>query len=336
MNGKKHHVLVVGAGSIGERHLRCFMNTDRADVSFVEINENLRRTVAERYPDATPYSSLEAAFEKEDQFDAAVIATPAPLHIEQSIWLIKKGVHLLIEKPLSLNLDRIDELRNLADSAGKIISVAYVTRANPILREMREALNTGQFGRPVELVVVTGQNFPTYRPAYREIYYRDRKMGGGAIQDALTHTINTGQWLVGNIDRVVADAAHQVLEGVEVEDTVHVLARHGDVLASYSLNQHQAPNELTITVVCDRGTLRLEMHKQRWRSMKTPDTPWEDHDEFTFERDTLFEQQACFFMDAVEGVIPPLCDLQEGIESLKVNLAILKSTETGSWQSISR
>jgi predicted dehydrogenase len=51
------------------------------------------------------------------------------------------------------------------------------------------------------------------------------------VQDALTHTINAAQWLVGNIDRVVADAAHLALEGVDVEDTVNVLARHGGVLA---------------------------------------------------------------------------------------------------------
>jgi len=336
MSGKDHHVLIVGAGSIGERHLRCFLNTGRAEVSFVEIQDELRQTISDRYPASTPFASLEAAFETENQFDAAVIATPAPLHIEQSIWLIKKGLHLLIEKPLSLNLDGIDDLQTLAKSSGKIAAVAYVNRANPILEQMREALNSGQFGKPVEMVIVTGQNFPTYRPAYRDTYYRSREMGGGAIQDALTHMINAGQWLVGDIDRVVADADHLVLDGVDVEDTVHVLARHANVLANYTLNQHQAPNELTITVNCERGTLRVEFHKQRWRSMETPDTPWEDHDDFTFERDTLFERQASFFLDAVEGKIPVLCNLSEGIESLKVNLAILKSLESGAWEAISK
>ena len=48
---------------------------------------------------------------------------------------------------------------------------------------------------------------------------------------------------------------------MDVEDTVHVLARHGDVLASYSLNQHQAPNEVTLTVVCERGTVRWEARR---------------------------------------------------------------------------
>ncbi len=336
MSGKDHHVLVVGAGSIGERHLRCFLNTGRADVSFVEIQNELREKIAQRYPASTPYASLEDAFENGSQFDTAVIATPAPLHIGQSTRLMKKGLHLLIEKPLSLTLDGIDELQNLSRSSGKIAAVAYVNRANPIFAQMREALLSGRFGDPVEMVIVTGQNFPTYRPAYRDTYYRCREMGGGAVQDALTHMINAGQWMLGNIDRVVADADHLVLEGVEVEDTVHVLARHADVLATYSLNQHQAPNELTMTIICQRGTLRVELHKKRWRTMETPDTPWEDHDDFNFERDTLFERQAEFFLDAVEGKRPVLCDLSEAVESLKVNLAILKSLETGSWESISR
>ena len=138
----------------------------------------------------------------------------------------------------------------------------------------------------------------------------------------------------GDIQRVVADAEHLILDGVEVEDTVHVLARHGDVLANYSLNQHQPNNEVTISVICERGTLRFEGHKQRWRVMTEPDTAWVDHDEFKFERDTLFERQADAFLDAVEGTAAALCDLSEGVSSLKVNLAILQSLESESWQTV--
>lgn len=334
MSGKDHHVLIVGAGSIGERHLRCFLNTKRAAVSFVEPHEELRNTIAKRYPEATPFCSIEAAFENENRLNAAVIATPAPLHVQQSLMVLQKGLHVLIEKPLSLNLDGIDDLLKISQSSGKVAAVAYVYRANPILQQMREALLSGQYGKPVELTVACGQNFPTYRPAYRETYYRSRETGGGAIQDALTHIINAAQWLVGDVDRVVADAEHLLLEDVTVEDTVHVLARHGNVLANYALNQHQAPNETTITVNCERGTLRFEGHEGRWRSIIKPETPWEDHADFSFERDTLFELQADAFLDAVEGKVPALCSLQDGISSLKVNLAILKSLESGDWQSV--
>ena len=112
-----------------------------------------------------------------------------------------------------------------------------------------------------------GQHFPFYRPAYRDIYYKDRATGGGAVQDALTHVMNAGQWLVGPIDRLVADVDHQVLAGVSVEDTAHVLSRHDGVMGCYSLNQHQAPNETTINVICTAGTARFESHNSRWRWM---------------------------------------------------------------------
>src|SRR5439155_16743169 len=119
------------------------------------------------------------------------------------------------------------------------------------------ALMSGRFGKPLELVAVSGQDFAFYRPAYQSTYYARRSTGGGAVQDALTHILNAGQWCAGDIDRVVADAAHLKIEDVDVEDTVHVMARHGDVMASYALNQHQAPNETTITVICERGTVRF-------------------------------------------------------------------------------
>ena len=58
-------------------------------------------------------------------------------------------------------------------------------------------IRSGRFGEPVQIVATCGQHFPHYRPAYRDTYYRDRRTGGGAVQDALTHIINAGEWLVG-------------------------------------------------------------------------------------------------------------------------------------------
>jgi predicted dehydrogenase len=184
----------------------------------------------------------------------------------------------------------------------------------------------------VELVAVCGQHFPFYRPAFRQTYYAAHASGGGAIQDALTHIINVGQWLVGDIDRVVADAERCVLEGVNVEDTVHVLARHGRLPASYALNQHQPPNETTITVLCEHGAARFEMHACRWREMIQPGGEWIDHAHQPLERDELFTRQANAFLDAVEHNTDPACTLREGLETLHANRAILASVASGRWE----
>lgn len=326
-----HRVLIIGVGSIGERHLRCFQATGRAAVSLVEVNESLRRTIAERYA-VRAYGDLDAALA--DRFDAAVVATPAPLHVPIATRLAGAGVHLLIEKPLSTGLDGIDRLRAIVRERRLAVGIAYIYRLHPALVAMRQALAEARFGKPVELVAVCGQHFPTYRPAYRTIYYRDRAQGGGAIQDALTHLVNAGEWLIGPVERLVADAAHQVLEGVQVEDTVHLLTRQGSALGCYCLNQHQAPNEITITVVCERGTARFEHHHNRWRWLTQPGGDWHDEPAGPLERDTMFVAQAHAFLDHMEGKAPPQCSLDEGIQSLRVNLAALASAEQGGWQSI--
>lgn len=328
----QHRVMVVGAGSIGERHIRCFLATGRCEVSFVEINEALRTAVESRYA-ACSFANLEAATENPPE--VAVIATPAHLHIEIANKLAGEGIHLLIEKPLATSEAGVERLLALVRERRLVAGVAYVYRSHPVLADMRQTIQSGEFGPPVQIVVVAGQHFPTYRSAYREIYYRDRATGGGAIQDALTHLVNAGEWLVGPVTRLVADAGHQVLPGVEVEDTVHILTRQGSVLGSYSLNQYQAPNETSITVICERGTARFDVHENRWRWMTSPGGEWQEGLSQPLERDELFTRQATLFLDAVEGKQPPVCSLQDSLQTLRVNLAALKSVEAGTWQTIS-
>ena len=327
-------ILIVGTGSIGERHLRCFAATGRAELSLCEVNAGLRETVAARHGVEHAFENLDAALASRPA--AAVICTPAHLHIPMALAAAKTGAHLLIEKPLSTKLDGLGALREEIARRKLTAAVAYVYRAHPALAAMREAISSGRFGEPVQIVATCGQNFPFHRPAYRETYYKYRATGGGAVQDALTHVMNAGEWLVGPVDSLVADADHKVLEGVGVEDTVHVLTRHGSVMGCFSLNQHQAPNEVTITVVCRRGTALFEYHGNRWRWMTEPDGGWHDEAGSPIERDTLFVRQAESFLDAMDGLRSPLCTLAEGAQTLRVNLAILASAESRRWQTIQK
>ncbi len=323
-------VLIIGVGSIGERHLRCFQQTGRADVSFVEVNPELRQMMTKRYGVMAAWDNLDEALSHPP--DIAVVATPAPYHVVMAQRLVELGVHVLVEKPLSINEDGLDTLAATIHAKGITVGVAYVMRHHPSLQQMRAAIQSGRFGKPVQIVVVSGQHFPLYRPAYRDIYYKEHATGGGAIQDALTHLMNAAEWLVGPVTRLVADADHKVLEGVTVEDTVHVITRHGNVMGSFALNQHQAPNETTITVICERGTARLEWHAHRWRWMTEASGEWHDETIAPLERDALFIAQANAFLDAIEGRTPVACPLAEGRQTLRVNLAALRSVTTGLWQ----
>lgn len=328
----RHRAMIVGVGSIGERHTRCFLATGRCEVGIVELNADLRKTVAERYQVKNAYGSLDEALAA--GYTIALIATPAQLHIPIAAQAVERGLHVLIEKPLSTGFDGIAELKALVVKKGVKAGVAYTYRAFKALRAMRDAIRSGRFGTPLDVVVVAGQHFPFFRPAYRDIYYKDRKTGGGAVQDGLTHLLNACEWLVGPIDRLACDAQHQALDGVTVEDNVHLIARHGPVMASYTFNQYQYQSEISITVSCGKGSAKFESHNNRWMWTDAINGPWTVEEFGKLERDTLYVDQAHAFLDAVEGKGGVSCTLDEAEQTLRANLAALKSSDEGALRKI--
>jgi predicted dehydrogenase len=66
--------------------------------------------------------------------------------------------------------------------------------------------------------------------------------------------------------------------------------------------------------------------------MLQPDAPWQDERAAGLERDTLFIEQANRFLDAVQGKCAPLCTLNEGMQTLRCNLAALESVKSRAWQ----
>lgn len=320
------NILIIGCGSIGERHLRCFLKTGRARVTACDTNAALLKKMADTYsvPVSDDWRKALAT-----GFDAVVICTPAPFHVAMATQAMAAGAHVLIEKPLSQSLEGVAELIATRDRLKRLAAVAYVLHIYPILCEAREFVRRAEFGPVRQVTVVTGQPFPTYRPAYAQTYYRDRKMGGGAIQDALTHTVNWVESVVGPTDSVLCDCAHQVLPGVEVEDTAHVTARHGAVLSSFTMNQFQAPNETTIQFNAAGGSVKVELHQHRWGTFAAGAAGWTWHEVAPLDRDGPFTLQANAFLDLLAGQPSRLCSLEAGAATLRFNLSALASAESG-------
>lgn len=321
-----HSILIIGCGSIGERHLRCFQNTGRCLVAACDTNPTLAAAMRERYG-LTVHDSLDAALAA-SSFDAAVICTPAHLHLPLANRLMLEGLDVFIEKPLAIDQALVAETRQTMIQTQRKVAVAYVYHLMPWLQDAHEFLAQMELGKILHVSCTSGQHFPTFRPAYRDIYYARHDLGGGAIQDALTHVMNAVEWLIGPCTRVFCDASHQSLEGVTVEDTVNILARHGEVLASYALTQFQVPNENTLLLNGERGSLKIEIHQRRWGVMKHGDADWTWHVTPPMERDELFTAQAHAFLDVMEGKKTPLCTFEEAVQTLRFNEAALRSSAT--------
>lgn len=326
MEPPRPSVLIIGCGSIGERHLRCFQLTQRAEVTACDNNTGLLDLMHSRYGVKTTADWAEAM--TSGLYQAAVICTPAPLHIPMALAGLAGRLHVLIEKPLSHSLAQVDELLEAAARSGTVTAVAYVFHQFPALRQARDFMLTGELGPVLQVTSSSGQPFHRLRPNYDRSYYRDHASGGGAIQDALTHTVNWVESVVGPTDSVLCDCAHQFLPGVEVEDTVHANARHGNVLVSYSLSQFQAPNENFLQFNAAQGSVRIELHRQRWGVWREGDDDWSWHSVPVADRDTHFIAQANAFLDGIEGRPANLCSLTAAAQTLRFNLAALASATT--------
>lgn len=325
MAEKKHQVLLIGCGSIGERHLRGLINTGRAEVTACDVTEALRERMAAVYRVKTA-ANWEVAI-RSGSFDIAVICTPAHLHVAMALKAFEFGLHVLVEKPLSHSLKDVAELLAAHRRSGRQAAVAYNYHIYPFLSEARAFLRTGELGPVKQAVVNSGQCFPQFRPAYADTYYRDRRTGGGAIQDALTHAANWVESVIGPADSVLCDCAHLVLPGVEVEDTVHVAARHGGTLATYSLNQFQHPNETVIQFNTAQGSVRIEFQGQRWGYFRAGDKEWTWRPSPPADRDVHSQAQAAAFLDQVARLPAQLCSLEAGAQTLRFNLAALAAAE---------
>ena len=305
--------------------MRCFQLTGRATVTACDANPALLEKVAEKYG-VSKTADWEAALQS-GRHQVVIICTPAPLHVPMAIKALVGGLHVLIEKPLSHSLQNVDELLQVSRQSRGVVAVAYVFHVYPFLIQARDFIRRGELGPVKQAVMVSGQPFHRLRPAYAQTYYRDHRMGGGAIQDALTHSANWIESVLGPTDSLICDCAHQVLPGVEVEDTVHVSARNGNVLTSYAMNQFQSPKENAIQFNAERGSVRVEFHNQRWGVLRENDSTWTWHEQRVPDQDSHFVAQAHAFLDQIEGQPARLCTLEAATQTLRFNLAALASAK---------
>ncbi len=324
-----HKILVVGCGSIGERHIRCLGRHSLVEVTGCDINLQLRERISQRY-DIPCFADLDDALDQ-GSFTAAVVATPAHLHIPIALRLVRSGLHVLIEKPLSVDLDQTEELLEAIAKHRVSAAMAYVYHFFPCFSAIKAELSQIEPGRLLQATLSGGQPFQFYRPAYKDTYFKDHKTGGGLIHDGLTHFSNLVDWILGPSDELVCDCAHQALPDVEVEDTLAILSRNNGALINYSFNLVQAPTEVTLQANFENGSIKAESHRQRWGWFGRGDKQWTYHDAPMPDRDFPFIKQARAFLDLMEGKETDMASVEDGIRAVRVIQAAHQSSEERAW-----
>lgn len=133
---------MIGAGALGFHHVRLLRNAPGA--TLVGFHEQSRERAAQVTKElgVRAFDSLDAFL---GEVDAAVVVVPTPAHFEVARRALEKGVHLLIEKPITTTLDQADELVALARRNGRLLQIGHVERFNQALRAAQPYLESPRF-----------------------------------------------------------------------------------------------------------------------------------------------------------------------------------------------
>ncbi len=159
-----------------------------------------------------------------DTVDAVYVATPTYLHRTQAICAAERGKHVLLEKPMGMNVAECDEIIDACRRSGVKLAVAYYRRFYPVVARMSELLVAGEIGQPLAVTTNTSNAFgldPGDARAWRGIVGEG---GGGSLMDIGSHRIHLFQHLFGPIVSVDAQTA-TLSAPIEAEDTASLNVR---------------------------------------------------------------------------------------------------------------
>tara|TARA_B100000315_G_scaffold127921_1_gene117641 strand:+ start:14043 stop:15071 length:1029 start_codon:yes stop_codon:yes gene_type:complete len=205
------NVLVVGGGSIGQRHIANLLKLNNTEQIFVLTknrnclngfdckNKDRVKLIDSLTNASDDPSALLPPGSSDAKFDFAIIANETHNHIETAINLARQGINLFIEKPLSHNLEKIDELKEIIREKKLKAFVGYNLRFLGALQYIKEQLTKKVIGKLFFSKIEVGHYLPAWKPDedYRENYRTKKEKGGGVALD-LSHEIDYMRFLFGD------------------------------------------------------------------------------------------------------------------------------------------
>ncbi|MDC0357814.1 Gfo/Idh/MocA family oxidoreductase [Oligoflexia bacterium] len=316
--------LIVGYGSIGQRHCRNLKQLD-PDMAITVLRRPGSK--GDQQGNLPTVYSIEEALQAAPK--AALICSPAACHIDTALALADKGVHLFIEKPLAHNETGVKELIERANSKQLVLMVGYNFRFYKPLQVLKQVLMEGKIGKVLSVRSEVGQYLPDWRPDvdYRQTASARADLGGGVVLE-LSHEFDYLRYLLGDVESVWGRTAHVSGLELDVEDTADVMLEFSDkTLATVHLNMVQQHVSRTCTVVGSEGSLSLDFIKHSLLFMPgaklAPETIFHDSD---YDLNETYLAELSHFFDCIERQAEPLITGADAWRTLQVALAVKASS----------
>ncbi|MHB8155170.1 MAG: Gfo/Idh/MocA family protein [Candidatus Omnitrophota bacterium] len=310
------NVLVLGCGSIARRHIHNL-------VKFNEIKRIFVYTKSRDCFDLLDNSSQKIEAIKSVQAvtaDFALICNQTNKHLNDAIKLAKRGMNIFTEKPLSMNLNNVFQLKRIVDRRKIKFAVGYNFRFFKAIEYVKAKLAAGEIGDLYFARIQVGQYLPDWRKAidYRKSYSAKRKEGGGVALD-LSHEIDYMRYLFGDpVDQRIINIrvsklkidSDDVFEGVYLYKNNFVCSVHMDYLEPQKRRQ--------LRIVGSRGVIELDFVKAQIKIEKPNSKEKLIGADKYFNLDRTYVDELKDFITSIKTKRNPRVTIDDGIRVLEL------------------
>jgi len=324
------NILIVGLGSIGLRHLRIareiFPESRIAVLRHKETNE---------IPEGADEVFFNLNHAIQFQPKIAIICSPASTHIEISRALVKQGIHILIEKPISNEKIGLEELNREAVENSCVVTVGYNLRFLPSLKKFKDLIDKNFVGDLYSVRSDAGQYLPSWRQNdYRKTVSAQKILGGGVLLE-LSHELDYLRWIFGEVESVQAQLSRQSQLDIDVEDTAHIILKfkenknNTNLMASLNLDFIRHDTVRMCHAIGDKGSLRWNGLTGDVDLFESEKSEWKNIYKYEADQDESYKNEWLHFIECINKENTPNISFQDGMKVLDIIDSIKIASSTG-------
>jgi predicted dehydrogenase len=338
-------ILMVGLGGIGQRHVRNLRTLMGANIDIIAYRfRNDTHVLTDQLMIEHGSNLLERySIKIYDKFDEALnqkpdivfVCNPSSLHIPIALQAARVGCHLFIEKPLSHNMDGVEELIQLIENKHIKAVAGYQMRFHPCLKRLYSLVQEQAIGRILAVRIEVGDYLPSWHgyEDYRQLYASKKELGGGVILTQI-HELDYLYWLLGLPKRLFAVGGHLSTLEIDVEDTVDILIEYLIDGRTIPVSVHQDfvqnPSNRMCTIIGDAGKILVDIRSLTVNVYDTHGNLSETNSYEIFQRNQLFLDELQDFLKYLnDDDKRSLVSLSDAVQSLRIALAAKESLEMG-------
>lgn len=320
---------VIGVGSMGRNHARLYRTIEGVRlVGIADPNPKVAELVGVR--ENVPHYTDFVRLLDEQKPDLVSIAAPTGLHHEIGAAVIDRGVHVLMEKPITSTVEQGEALLELAKRKGVVLAVGHVERFNPAVMELRRRLNEGMAGRIYKIAAQRLSPYPT------------RISDAGVVIDLASHDIDLMRHLMPEpIVRIYGETLQSI--NSDREDLFNGLIRFASgAIGVLDVNWMTPTKVRRLSVTGARGFLECDLLSQELFFYENNNAPsqWDTLSVLRgvsegnilgirIQRHEPLDAELTDFVAAVRDGRPPMVTGEDGLDTLRLALQFVRSGVEG-------